>query len=341
MRPVARMGEGWRAEDWEERLLVRPLLDVDKVDPFLERHLPQPADCPPCRAQARLVATCEAEGLPYAFDPTNLDPSHTPRNRLRAQIAHVQSDQLTHPHRMCSDVQHAGPGGPLALLQRSARQSTRRPSPPGVIEGFVKCLPQDPMSLFLRPARLSPALSPSSVRSLLKQAISHVAPEQATLSVAALEDTRLRLFGLPSRFSVDGMIGPGLGDRPFTPGAGVLLTPPSSALPGAWTLSRQPARRGDARSMALVPGQGMLWDNRVWVKLETSDEGPIGAMRCWVEERGAEGLAILVNGAVKGLINWTKSRDGQVTFQDGDARYSLQWRRRVWGAGNGGWADDG
>ncbi|KLO19168.1 hypothetical protein SCHPADRAFT_77541 [Schizopora paradoxa] len=74
MRPLRRWGMGfgedasslgWAGYEGMRRWIVRPLLSVSKE---------------------RLVATCEANGLNYAVDPTNFEPAITERNSIRHDL---------------------------------------------------------------------------------------------------------------------------------------------------------------------------------------------------------------------------------------------------------------
>ena len=306
MRAVARIVGGWRAEDWEERGVVRPLLGF---------------------AKDRLVATCEARGLPYVVDPTNEDAKYARRNELRAEMRALDE-------RLRVGEGWVQPGGDeaagaVAALHRSLAKFNSHKSQPHSsdhLAQFAQPHPSSPLGLLLRPSRLPPSLPPAATRALLRTAIHHVAPESASLSSAALEHTRVRLCGLgPLDYRL----------RPFTPGAGVLVSPAQASEPAVWRLERQPARMGDHRGLELAEGQGALWDGRVWCKIER--EGGVfsgGALRVHEVQ---DGLGVVVQGRDRGRIRVESEREG--AWRDGELGLVLRWRRKVWGAESGGWAD--
>ncbi|KAI0780573.1 hypothetical protein BD413DRAFT_659790 [Trametes elegans] len=78
MRPVRRWGMGNKANEYSEygaegmrRWIVRPFLHISKD---------------------RLLATCEANGLDYVVDPTNVQPSITFRNKVRHVLSGKEPD---------------------------------------------------------------------------------------------------------------------------------------------------------------------------------------------------------------------------------------------------------
>ncbi|KAH8099518.1 adenine nucleotide alpha hydrolases-like protein [Cristinia sonorae] len=84
MRPIRRWGMGdsqdepltWMGEEGMDKFIVRPLLEVSKD---------------------RILATCEANNLSYATDPTNFQPDITLRNYLRDRIKNFPLDVTVNP----------------------------------------------------------------------------------------------------------------------------------------------------------------------------------------------------------------------------------------------------
>lgn len=306
MEAVSRLGEGWRVEDWEERRVVRVLLGVGK---------------------ARLKATCEEAGVEWAVDPTNEDAGYARRNGLRAKLRGLQER-----HFACVDqlgVATDESGGPLTLLHRSlANYSLHRTSPAlsTHLRQLVSTSPTSPLSLNLRPASLPHSLPPATFRSLLRLTIQHVAPERATISSSALEHARTRLLGLCP---------PAQRSQQLTPGGGVVLIPPRASEPGVWRVERQAGRRGERRRERLVTGEGVLWDGRVWCKLERAGEGEDLGMVEVGEVEG--GVGVWIDGQEMGQLGLRVAREG--VWRSADGEVLVKWRRKVWGVGNGGWAE--
>lgn len=251
-------------------------------------------------SQDRLVATCHAHSLPYFIDPTNLIPSHTPRNHLRSALASFQSRHLTHPHSLSPT------GGPLALLHRLTSLPPPPPPLPSVPTLFTRHSPA-PTTLTLTPSHLPVNTTPSAARAHLRRAIALVAPSSATISHRALERLRSLLWDPASPT-------PGVTTQSLTPGAGVVF---ERSQCGAWTVSRQRARRGEVRRRELRMGEWVEWDERVWVRVMELEGIRQGKGRKWfIEERGRWGAPVVVGGVEEVVFDFGVSESGRGMEKD-------------------------
>ena len=249
----------------------------------------------------RLVATCHSHSLPFFTDPTNLEPNHTPRNSLRAQIASVQ---LRHTHNSSSVV--GSNGGPLALLHRPAANAdvVPAPLPPALLDLLRRHTPHF-STVTIAPSSIPPATRPDAVRALLRRAVALVAPATATVSREALERLRTALWL------------PGSSDATkISPGGGVVFSRAPGAGPSSWTISRQKARRDAGnRRLALPAGKWTEWDGRIFFRVSGDQESS------WaVEEGGRFGAPVVLRLRAgrpdEAILNFTAFRRDNTTWKD-------------------------
>ncbi len=236
-------------------------------------------------SKASLVATCEANGIPYVQDKTNSDPTLTPRNAVRIlrgqhKLPRALQDEailelVTKARKHSRDVRSRG-----AQFLREV-QITRLSLVSGftelvIPEAFVKLSRHDPSVAAHVVEKLCSLVSPSSTESNRLLTPSHLVDQLAEAitqcSNPYSEDKGLRLT-----------IGKVLWET----------TSPALAMkvPFIWRLSRcAPAARGTKDMEVDFPidpdsGAGMfrsrtlLWDFRYWIRLQSSHEGVISAVR--------------------------------------------------------------
>lgn len=258
---------------------------------------------------------CNDERLPFFIDPTNLDPSHTPRNHLRAEIAAFQSRHWVHPNRFrtTTSADELDPGGPIALLRRIVKKeanSTLNDDPP------IQSKEQLPfLSCVLTPSSLPPSASPAMQRAYLKHLIKHIGPSHGrSISTDNLEQARRLIWN----YSAPSLV-------TCTPGGGVLLTRQK----GGWLFSRQPFRRTEnfGRVTLRANGEWRMWDGRVWLRCSIREGGEVETG--WsVEGSGKRCAPVLVKGERRVAMMGVKG-DGprQGEWTDGEIALEWDWRR--------------
>ncbi|KAJ6780124.1 hypothetical protein PWT90_03837 [Aphanocladium album] len=264
--------------------IYRPLLEFDK---------------------ARLVATCEANGVPWFEDGTNLDPTLTTRNALR---------KLCRENELPKALQKTSI---LALAERSRRRvQVEENQAARIIQQEATIVDFDPnvgsllvdlpllhigRSMY---ARINKAARDKARRGrqrllaavITRKLLSFVTPDSHLPSISNLENTVRRLF--PSLHADEPAFSIGGGDRKGFSIAGVQFDPVPSYNSTRWFLSRAPLSSNYMRAVATDPSSvfkrpswvsspnplpweeasdpawkswktAVLWDGRFWIRLNS------------------------------------------------------------------------
>ncbi|KAL4802289.1 PP-loop family-domain-containing protein [Aspergillus unguis] len=250
--------------------------------------------------KSSLVQTCQQNNVPFVSDPTNFDPTLTPRNAIRSLLASnafpraLQNESILSLIGKCQD-----------LILDSAKASDE------ILRSHVRVLDLCLMSgsLTIQFSNLSECnvlmeISPQRLRELqaltLRRITELISPfEDNHFPLSSFVDFTDRTFSSGSREIRE--------KKAFTLG-GVLFHPISSEPPGGssgdrknatkWLLTRQPyMRRRDPvlRFDILIPAQTCkprseamptlqneipwtIWDNRFWIRASVLPHGEISAL---------------------------------------------------------------
>lgn len=266
--------------------IYRPLLEFDK---------------------ARLIATCEANGVPWFEDRTNVDATLTTRNALR---------KLCRDHELPRALQKPSI---LALAERSRQkvqdeedEASRIIHHQGTVVDFdpnVGSLLVDLPLLHIgrkmsgrhnQPARDEARRGRQRLLAAIitRKMIDFVTPDKHLPPISNLENTARRLF--PFLYTDEPAAGLGSGDRKAFSIAGVQFEPVSSYKSTRWFMSRAPFSSNHLRAVTTKPEiisqrpkwvsspnplpweaasdpawktwkTAVLWDGRFWIRLNSCD----------------------------------------------------------------------
>ncbi|GJE87085.1 tRNA lysidine(34) synthetase TilS [Phanerochaete sordida] len=291
MRPIRRWGMGQQADiipagaagmlHW----IVRPLLDVSKD---------------------RILATCEANELEYAIDPTNFQPEITLRNSLRAYLQdrdiHLASSADT-PYRPTwlaqadaesyeQAIQQLARGTPrMADLREATRQLGKEVERLEMLASSAlrQCaLPSPPSTVVLSHTALASITDPLVRHAIVRRILRYVSPKPwGTLAAVAHGDLAKHDAIVRRLWSDDAVPA-----TQYAGGADVLWTPATlnyrgelrqrvpkdSKEPALWVVQRAPPMRSALPALTVDlteqlrafegPRMLYLYDNRFWFRFD-------------------------------------------------------------------------
>ncbi|EAW13054.1 tRNA lysidine(34) synthetase [Aspergillus clavatus NRRL 1] len=232
--------------------------------------------------KSALLATCHAHRVPFVSDPTNFDPTLTPRNAIRALLASSALPRALHPPSILSLTRASH-----ALLDTALEHSNALLRQCSLLDFNAAAASMD----IAFPGPLTPlpaaAADPQIHALTLRRITDLIAPHpQNHFPLPSFEKLAAHIFPSPSlstpqphpqaeaRVQVHAQPG-----RPFTLG-GVLFTPLStnsnSNSRNTWRLARQPFMRHRLPTQAVqIPPTAAaaetyspwtLWDHRFWMR---------------------------------------------------------------------------
>ncbi|KAE8149325.1 PP-loop family-domain-containing protein [Aspergillus avenaceus] len=239
--------------------------------------------------KANLLATCHENNIPYVSDPTNFDPTLTPRNAIRSLLSSDKLPQALRTPSILSLIKSS-----QSLLQDSTSLSNTLLTQTKLHSFFPETgtlmlrFPSHHINLLdkrtplknTKPSK-NPARRTHQIQSLTLRRITELLspfPENH-FPLRSFEDFVPRVFSHPHSDN-------GTGKRhPFTLG-GVMFKPDSEDK-NTWFLSRQPFMRGRLPISQFevpfpAPGRSTeysswsLWDNRFWFRLGVSMDQNLG-----------------------------------------------------------------
>ncbi|KAJ5893532.1 hypothetical protein N7495_005223 [Penicillium taxi] len=225
-----------------------------------------------CFPKTRLIETCHRHDVPYVSDPTNFDPTLTPRNAIRSLLASNSLPRALQAPRIIS----------LISSSQDLLEDTKTLTDAVLAQCQIKQLYLRTGTMTIQFPRIPSleSLSPTRTRQIQAMALRHVTE---ILSPFPGSHFPLRSF----EPFVSQIFGPEENNKafpkskPFTLG-GVMFQPidwKSSAQgePITWQLSRQPFMKGRSPVMRIeVPippatrptfSEWSLWDDRFWFRL--------------------------------------------------------------------------
>ncbi|KAJ6102553.1 hypothetical protein N7486_004980 [Penicillium sp. IBT 16267x] len=238
-------------------------------------------------SKARLLETCHQNNIPYVSDPTNFDPTLTPRNAIRSMLASNSLPRALQAPRILSLIRSS-----RDLLQVSSSLSDQ------LLASRCRILDinlrSGTMTIQFRgiPAWMDPLLAQTSperaqqIQALTLRRITElVSPFPGNhFSLRSFAPFVSRIFGSAEEKDVQKDSSP----KQFTLG-GVMFTPVSSSSGNTWLFSRQPFMKNRAPIKSIeIPmptpaepvsnsrprySQWTLWDDRYWLRLSIAPQG--------------------------------------------------------------------
>ncbi|KAJ5656381.1 hypothetical protein N7507_008331 [Penicillium longicatenatum] len=237
-------------------------------------------------SKARLLETCHQNNIPYVSDPTNFDPTLTPRNAIRSMLTSNSLPRALQGPRILSLIRSS-----RDLLQISSSLSDQLLASRCRILDIS--LRSGTMTIQFRkiPTWMDPLLaqtSPERARQIqaltLRRITELVSPFPGNhFSLRSFAPFVSRMFGSAEEKDIQDT-----SPKQFTLG-GVMFTPVSSSSGNTWLFSRQPfmKNRSPVISMEVfLPkpaelvsnprpkySQWALWDDRYWLRLSIAPRG--------------------------------------------------------------------
>ncbi|KAJ5802966.1 uncharacterized protein N7503_005416 [Penicillium pulvis] len=238
-------------------------------------------------SKARLLETCHQNNIPYVSDPTNFDPTLTPRNAIRSMLASNSLPRALQGPRILSLIRSS-----RDLLQVSSSLSDQLLASrcrildinlrSGTMTVQFREIPRwmDPLL-----AQTSPERAQQIQALTLRRITELVSPFPGNhFSLRSFAPFVSRIFGTAKEKDVQN----DNSRKQFTLG-GVMFTPVSASSGNAWLFSRQPFMKNRSPITSIdIPmptpaelvsnprprySQWTLWDDRYWVRLSIAPLG--------------------------------------------------------------------
>ncbi|KAJ5629651.1 hypothetical protein N7528_003308 [Penicillium herquei] len=264
-------------------------------------------------SKARLLATCHENNIPYVSDPTNFDPTLTPRNAVRSLIASnslplaLQGPRILALIRSSRDLLQVSSSLSDQLLSSRCRILNMNLRT-GTLTIQVSDVPSwmDPLAAHNSPERVR------QIQALTLRRITElVSPfPQNHFSLRSFEPFVSRIFGSTDRAPPHGNLD---APKPFTLG-GVMFSyvtsgdnQTKSGGKSTWRLTRQPFMKNRAPTTSFelpfptekkISGRKpsythwALWDDRYWIRFSLALNNKQKKHRSTIPEGGSQGSGL-------------------------------------------------